>query len=78
MKLDLGNKIRDEFPWVTLDLFEHGDGWYEILRGMCKDIEELYTTRGQEVDLQILQVKEKFGVLSVYYGKNEVDSAASH
>jgi hypothetical protein len=37
--------------------FEHDDGWFDILRRLCEDLEPLVA--GHE--FKVLQVKEKFG-----------------
>ncbi|NLB82138.1 MAG: hypothetical protein GX800_11150 [Clostridiaceae bacterium] len=44
-----------------------GDGWYEVIRGLCRDITEAYTKAGLPVDIIVDQVKEKFGTLRFYY-----------
>ena len=46
---------------------EHGDGWYELLRGLCLEITEAYQKHGQPIDIVVNQVKEKFGTLRFYY-----------
>lgn len=44
-----------------------GDGWYELLRDMCKEITEAYQKAGEPINLVVDQVKEKFGTLRFYY-----------
>ena len=47
--------------------YECGDGWYELLRGLCGEIVSAYEEAGQPVDIVIDQIKEKFGTLRFYY-----------
>lgn len=48
---------------VQLNLygFQCGDGWYDIIDSLAEYIER------QPVDMQVVQVKEKFGMLRFYY-----------
>jgi hypothetical protein len=48
--------------------FEHGDGWFDIVWGLCEDIEPLVKKLEQEIGCQfeVQQVKEKFGGLRFY------------
>ena len=46
---------------------EMGDGWYELLRDMCKEIMESYQKAEKPVNLVVDQIKEKFGTLRFYY-----------
>jgi hypothetical protein len=43
------------------------DGWYEVIRGLCRDIADAYAERGLEPDVVPEQIKEKFGTLRFYY-----------
>lgn len=45
---------------------ECGDGWYEVIRGLCRDITDAYEQAGLPVDVQIFQIKEKYGTLRFY------------
>ena len=44
-----------------------GEGWYDILRGLCLDITKAYETANVPVDLVVDQVKQKFGTLRFYW-----------
>lgn len=44
-----------------------GDGWYDLLRGLCEEIMAAYQKAGEPVNLVVDQVKEKFGTLRFYY-----------
>lgn len=46
---------------------ETGNGWYDLLRDMCREITEAYQKAGEPVNLVVDQVKEKFGTLRFYY-----------
>lgn len=46
---------------------DFADGWYEVIRGLCRDITEGYGKAGLPVDIVVDQVKEKFGTLRFYY-----------
>ncbi len=75
MKDELENKIIADFPSLFRDCdkteyescmawgCEIGDGWYNLLYKLCED---LMKTPGAE-NLKFDQIKEKFGMLRVYY-----------
>lgn len=44
-----------------------GDGWYEVLYGLCSDITNAYKNAELPVDIVVDQIKEKFGSLRFYY-----------
>lgn len=76
MKQELQNKLYEEFPafFAEKDLpitnslmaygIECGDGWYELIRSLCKEIQEYSERTGKQV--VATQVKEKFAGLRVY------------
>ena len=79
MSPDLEQKIVEEFPWMKgsddpdtsynpYDVYycEHGDGWYELIRGACTDITAAYGVKGISVDVIPAQIKEKYGTLRLY------------
>lgn len=53
---------------------ECGDGWYQLLNDLCKDIISIYNHEEIEVDILILQIKEKFGTLRFYYTTTNSES----
>jgi hypothetical protein len=76
VKKELEDKLCKEFPTffhrekaITHSLmafgFEHGDGWYDILHSLCKDIVELLKQYPYP-EFEVIQVKEKFGTLRFY------------
>jgi hypothetical protein len=54
-----------------------GDGWYELLRSMCSEIVSAYEQEGRAVDIRVLQVKEKFGMLRFYHAYSDADEEIS-
>lgn len=46
---------------------EIGDGWYNLIKGLCVDIVQVYEEEGKPIDLKPMQVKEKFATLRFYY-----------
>ena len=54
---------------------ETGDGWYQLLYDMCKEIAIVLETAEKPVTIEMVQIKEKYGTLRVYYdleGENNV------
>jgi hypothetical protein len=57
--------------------FEHGNGWFDLIWDMSKKIyENMGDLEKDGYSISILQIKEKFGELRIYYGfkrdRNEV------
>lgn len=93
MRVELEEKLIKEFPFLEENseqvdedrvdnLYlafgcECDDGWYELLREMFQKIVNRYETAEVPVDLEVLQIKEKFAELRVYYsfkqGNNPAD-----
>lgn len=46
---------------------EFGDGWYEVLSGLCNEVMWAFEREGLPVDIVVDRVKEKFGKLRFYY-----------
>lgn len=46
---------------------EVGDGWYQLIRELCTEIENIYKEAGQPVTMKLAQVKSKFARLRWYY-----------
>lgn len=61
------------FEWDdSLTLYENcgieaSNGWYHLLYDLCHEIAECYERKDMDVDIIILQVKEKYGSLRFYY-----------
>lgn len=72
MKKELANQLVENYPDMLCDYggdpretcmawgFECGDGWFPLLKEVC---EKLKDVEGFKFD----QVKEKFGMLTIYY-----------
>lgn len=83
MKKELEQKLADEFPFMRRDpkaLKQHpirdlygafgcdfDDGWYDLLYELCTEITAAYKSRGLPVNIEISQVKEKYGRLCFYF-----------
>jgi len=54
--------------------FECGDGWFDLLYQLSKDIQALINSGVEIPEFAVSQVKEKFGTLRYYYygGSDEV------
>ena len=81
MREELEQKLMDDFPFMETKSFVDGerlgypiicecqDGWFKLIYSMCKEIDDLYKVKGKDInELNILQIKEKFGSLRVYVG----------
>jgi hypothetical protein len=55
--------------------FECGDGWFEIIKKLSKRLEDTSNKTG--MDIQAVQVKEKYGTLRQYIegGDDDADKA---
>ncbi len=80
MNPSLEKKLSQEFPdMIPKDLmFECLDGWYQIIRNVCYLIDKreqntvpkgYYSTNldSSNLEVEINQIKEKFGGLRIYY-----------
>jgi len=82
MRCELEYNLAEEFPFMKKksqaaegiidDLYsafgcECGDGWYEVIRGLCMAVTKFYVASGEPIDLTVSQVKEKYGTLRFYY-----------
>jgi hypothetical protein len=77
MKAESQEQIFSQFLWVrphpdkenlvSMYGLAIGDGWCDLLKNLFSDIEDLYRTKGLELNLEVVQVKEKFGALVVYF-----------
>lgn len=67
MEKELQNKLIKEFPELFEGLvygFECGNGWYNLIRELCLEINKHDLNKGVRVDT----VKEKLGGLRFYIG----------
>lgn len=75
MKKELEQKLVEKYPQLFKEYggdprqtcmawgMAHGDGWYKILEQLCEKIKDTDTT--------FLQIKEKFGMLTIYFTSDE-------
>jgi len=68
MTQQIEDKICEIFPYVSNIRFEINDGWQWIIVEMLKEIDDAYFSLGRETEITIMQCKEKFGFLNLYYG----------
>jgi hypothetical protein len=76
MDKELSKKLVEKYPDALIDYggdmrqtcmawgFECGDGWFKILEQLCEKV-------GNIPGFRFAQVKEKFGMLTVYYNGPE-------
>lgn len=77
MEKELQLKLVEKYPVIFQDYggdprqtcmawgIDCGDGWYDLIDKLCKEIEELI--RGTNTQVVAQQVKEKFGGLRFYF-----------
>jgi hypothetical protein len=79
MRKELEQKLVERWPsWFNVngdpletrmaDGFAHGDGWFDIVWRLCEDLEPLAAEAEKATGrpFEVLQVKEKLGVLRFY------------
>lgn len=77
MSPELKEKLYTEFPeifpqkdgYAMVWGFECGDGWYDLIRTLCKTIQghiNSYSPKDRPPQTEAIQVKEKFGTLRFY------------
>lgn len=77
---ELENALAEEFPfmrwvpenggrWIGISC-DCEDGWYPLIREMCREITTAFETAGASVDLVVEQVKQKYGELRFYFQSN--------
>ena len=67
MKRDMSLKDSKEINIYKKYGCQCGDGWFELIQELCQRITNMYKFEGIDIDIEILQVKEKFGKLRFYY-----------
>lgn len=89
MKAELENNLAREFEIMRrgalsadsmvdnlYDVFgiDTGDGWYQLLYDMCREITEVLETAGKPLHIVVDQIKEKYGILRFYYHFEDAES----
>jgi hypothetical protein len=78
MRQELQLELQSQFAFMKRDMSlgnryqnygcECGDGWFELIQELCQRITNVYKFEGiDDIDIEILQIKEKFGKLRFYY-----------
>lgn len=93
MNKELQTALEEEFPFMRQEDqdrpsayrqfgIEAGSGWYELIRGLCREITQVCAQAGRENDLFVDQIKEKYGELRFYChlkgGPEEESRALTH
>jgi len=67
MTHEIEQKLTEIFPWVDSTQFDCGDGWQWIIVAMLKEIDDYYFKARRICKIDIIQCKEKFGYIDMYY-----------
>lgn len=80
------SKLLERFPWA--EARDHdgngkgylvpcwcGDGWFQIIWNMLEELEQFCKTRVFPLNLQLLEIKEKYGGMRVDFGCGDTSSA---
>lgn len=82
MRNELDNRLCVDFPEIFCDRykdktvtgmcwgFECGDGWYDLIYNLCRDIMSYCNSTGYPVP-KAVQVKEKYGTLRFYVDQGD-------
>ena len=73
MTTALEQELKAMFPFMKR-CCECADGWYQLLYDLCQEITDRYEKDNEEVDIEVGQVKEKFGTLRFYYYHKDIDA----
>lgn len=60
-------EIRNKYNFMKDVCFEHGEGWANIVDEFCAQLKYLFDKEGTDYGFCILQEKEKYGQLTIYY-----------
>lgn len=70
MKEENSKYLKEVYPEIFSGKyggFAHGDGWFNILNMMCRNIQSYLRWKPDVPQVVAQQVKEKFGTLRFYY-----------
>lgn len=67
MTEDFKEVLDSEFPFMAEVGLECGEGWYPLIRELCREITAAYEAAGKPADIVVSQVKEKYGELCFYF-----------
>lgn len=60
-------EINKKYEFMNDVYFEHQEGWAGIIDKMCSALNHFFELSKNNYGFKILQIKEKFGVLVIYY-----------
>ena len=64
MKEEFENKLSEDFTFIDSNMFiETGDGWFQLIYDLCKEIEAVYKREGIVANIIVDAIYEKYGVL---------------
>ena len=63
--------IKKKYYFMKDVCFEHQNGWAVILDRFCLCLNYLFKLEENDYGFKILQIKEKFGILVIYYSFDE-------
>jgi hypothetical protein len=63
--------IRKNYYFMENVCFEHDEGWAVIIDRFCLCLKYLFEKEKNDYEFEILQIKEKYGELVIYYSFNE-------
>lgn len=70
MTHEIEQKLSEIFPFMSECSFECGEGWNDLIWSMVREIDDAFYDFGKSVDFCIMEIKEKFGEMRVYYYSN--------
>lgn len=73
MRADLENILENEYSFMKNVYVETGDGWYQIVYHMCREINNVYSKYDLQPDIIVEYIKQKNGELVFMY-RYDVDS----
>lgn len=63
----LQNRVKEERNAYRRFGCECGNGWYNLIYELCESITKKYQEYEMPIDIEVLQVKQKFAALRFYY-----------
>lgn len=76
MKEEYENKLSEDFTFIDSNMFiETGDGWFQLIYDLCKEIEAVYKREGIVANIIVDAIYEKYGVLhfDFFFEKNSLE-----
>lgn len=70
MRADLVSILENEYSFMKNVYVETGDGWYQIVYHMCREINNVYSKYDLKPDIIVDYIKQKNGELVFMYHYN--------